>query len=359
MESGKKEIISLKRKRDSNLELFRILTMLLIVSHHYVVNSGLTEVIRGDVQQYGITTKSIFYLLFGAWGKTGINCFVLITGYFMCKSQITKKKFVKLLVQIYFYKIVIYLIFLLSGYEPFSPKSLLKAILPFTQIDKNFTGCFLIFYLCIPFLNLLVGNMTKRQHELLLVLSLSVYVIIGTVLNVSFNYVTWFCILYFISSYIRLYPIPLFENTKFWLICTLISVLLSCLSIIGMLWIGEKIGKYNPYFFVADSNKIFAVCTGVSSFMLFKNLKIKYNSFINVVASTSFGVLLIHANSDTMRRWLWKDVLHNVEMYDSSNFVLHAFCCVIGVFIICSLIDLLRNRIESIVTTRLLEKKND
>ena len=70
-------------------------------------------------------------------------------------------------------------------------------------------------------------------------------------------------------------------------------------------------------------------------------------------------VLLIHANSDTMRRWLWKDVLHNVEMYDSSNFVLHAFCCVIGVFIICSLIDLLRNRIESIVTTRLLEKKND
>ena len=27
--------------RDSNLELFRIVTMLLIVAHHYVVNSGL------------------------------------------------------------------------------------------------------------------------------------------------------------------------------------------------------------------------------------------------------------------------------------------------------------------------------
>ena len=99
----------------------------------------------------------------------------------MCKSQITKKKFIKLLIQIYFYKIVIYFIFLFSGYDPFSLKTLLKAILPFTQVDKNFTGCFLIFYLCIPFLNILIGNMTKRQHELLLVLALSVYVIIGTV----------------------------------------------------------------------------------------------------------------------------------------------------------------------------------
>lgn len=347
------------KKRDSNLELFRILSMLLIIAHHYVVNSGLMDVIKVDIQQYGITAKSIFYLMFGAWGKTGINCFVLITGYFMCKSQITKKKFLKLLVQIYFYKIVIYLIFLFSGYEPFSLKTLLKAILPFTQVDKNFTGCFLIFYLCIPFLNILIGNMTKRQHELLLVLALSVYVIIGTVLNVSFNYVTWFCILYFISSYLRLYPTPLFENSKFWFICTLCSVLVSCLSIVCMLYVGEKIGRYSPYFFVVDSNKIFAVSTGITSFMLFKNLKIKYNPFINAVASTCFGILLIHANSDTMRSWLWGDLLHNVEIYKSRYFLLHAFCSTICIFIICSFVDLLRSKIENVLMSKILEKKND
>ncbi len=31
--------------RSSNLELFRIITMLVIIAHHYVVNSGLTSVI--------------------------------------------------------------------------------------------------------------------------------------------------------------------------------------------------------------------------------------------------------------------------------------------------------------------------
>ena len=55
-------------KRDSGLELFRIITMLLIVAHHYVVNSGLMSVdgpIRSDPMSY----KSIFLILFGAWGK--------------------------------------------------------------------------------------------------------------------------------------------------------------------------------------------------------------------------------------------------------------------------------------------------
>ena len=31
------------KTRNSNLELFRIITMLFIVAHHYVVNSGLTS----------------------------------------------------------------------------------------------------------------------------------------------------------------------------------------------------------------------------------------------------------------------------------------------------------------------------
>ena len=61
-----------------------------------------------------------------------------------------------------------------------------------------------------------------------------------------------------------------------------------------------------------------------------------------MVASTTFGVLLIHANSDTMRQWLWKDLLHNADMYYSEFFVVHAILCVVGVFTICSIIDYLR-----------------
>lgn len=71
-----------RKERNSNLELFRIVVMLTIVAHHYVVNSGLTA-IDGPILANPLSVESIFLLIFGMWGKIGINCFVLITGYFM------------------------------------------------------------------------------------------------------------------------------------------------------------------------------------------------------------------------------------------------------------------------------------
>lgn len=40
------QINAKSQRRSSNLELYRIIVMLLIVAHHYVVNSGLTDVMQ-------------------------------------------------------------------------------------------------------------------------------------------------------------------------------------------------------------------------------------------------------------------------------------------------------------------------
>ena len=112
------------KQRNSNLELYRIIVMLLIVAHHYVVNSGMME----EMAKEPLSSRSIFYYIFGMWGKIGINCFVLITGYFMCRSHITLRKFLKLFLEIMFYKIVIWAIFVGTGYESFSIKLMLKEL---------------------------------------------------------------------------------------------------------------------------------------------------------------------------------------------------------------------------------------
>ena len=337
----------IKKERDSNLELFRIIVMLTIVAHHYVVNSGLTA-IDGPILTDPLSVKSIFLLLFGMWGKVGINCFVLITGYFMCKSNITVKKFLKLLLEIYFYRIVFYVIFLVTGYQAFSLTGLAKIILPVTTVSTNFTGCYLLFFLFIPFLNILIRNMTEKQHLLLIVLCGFMYVILGTIptFGVTMNYVSWFIVLYFISSYIRLYPKKWFDNVKITGLATLFLVVCSMCSVVGMQWLSvlfDKPGYY--YYFVIDCNKILAVFTAVAAFCFFKNQKIKNSKFINTVAASTFGVLLIHANSDSMRQWLWKDTLNNVGMYDSGMLYIHAFASVIGIFIICTIIDILRRKL--------------
>ncbi len=313
--------------------------MLLIIAHHYVVNSGLIAV-DGPIEANPLALKSIFLILFGMWGKTGINCFVLITGYFMCKSKITVRKYVKLLMEIYFYRIIFYGIFLATGYTAFNITSFVKVLLPITRLSDDFTECFLVFYLTIPFLTILVQNMTEKQHLCLLAVCGFAFTLLGTVpgFGITFNYVSWFGALFFIASYLRLYPRYWFDNVKLWGGLTLLSVIASVCSVLVMIYLERN----SYYWFVADSNKILAVTTAVTSFMFFKNLKIKNSKLINSVAVSTFGVLLIHANSDAMRQWLWKDTLNNVGVYYTNYTVAHAILSVLGVFLICAVIDQLR-----------------
>lgn len=203
-----------KKERYSNIELYRIIVMLLIVMHHYVVNSGLFD----EMFKTPTAPESIFLYMFGMWGKTGIDCFVLITGYFMCKSSISLHKFVKLLLQVELYNILFGCIFLYAGYMPLSVNSIIQIINPIPSVNTNFTSCFLLFYLFIPFLNILLNNLSKSQHLLLVILCLGIYTILGTIpwIGVTFNYVTWFCVLYVVASYIRLYGIWRSEDKMFW-----------------------------------------------------------------------------------------------------------------------------------------------
>lgn len=250
----------------------------------------------------------------------------------------------KLVLQVEFYRIIIYLIFLFTGYNNFNLNDIPKTLLPIPSLTDNFTGCFLVFYLSIPFLNILIQNMTEKQHRNLLFLVGFFYVLLGSVprFQVNFNYVTWFCIIYFIGSYIRLYQPKIFENSKNRTLIFFFSIIISIISVIAFNYLGFKYGKRLEYFWLADCNKIFAVITSISAFVYFKYLKIPYNKFINTVAATTFGVLLIHANSDTMRQWLWKDFLNNVGQYGTDNLYVHAILSVICIFAICSLIDFIR-----------------
>lgn len=328
--------------RSSSIELYRIVVMLGIVAHHYVVNSGLMQVIA---ESNPLAANSLFLLLFGCWGKIGINCFVLITGYFMCKSNITLKRFLKLFFEVLFYQYVIGVIFMATGYRTFSIRSVIKLLIPFQSLTDGFTYCYLAFYLFIPFLNVLVHNMSEKQHRMLIILGLGIFSVWASIpsITVGSSYVFWFMNLYFVASYIRLYPIPLFDNVKFWGWMSLAALACSWLSVIAMGWIKERIGiDLGCYFFLADSNKITALAVAISFFMFFKNIKIDYNPWINRIASSTFGVFLIHTRGDTMRQWLWKDVCNNVGFFDSPYLVVHAVGVVLAVFTACTIIDQVR-----------------
>lgn len=329
-----------KKQRSSNLELYRIICMLMIVAHHYVANSGLAAA-DGPITIQPFSPNSIYLALFGAWGKTGINCFMLITGYFMCTSKISFRKFLKLMLQIYLYKLLIYPIFIIAGHETFSITSFIKLLMPVSGFGpNNFISCFIAFWLTIPFWTILVQNMTKRQHQLLLVLLLTCFTLLASVpsFEVSVNYITWFGVIFLIASYIRLYPAPVFNRKHLWGWLTLLSVLLALLSVLIM----TKLSVFR-YRFLEDCNKLFAVLVSVTSFLWFKNMSIKNSKIINAFGAGTFGVLLIHANS-RVRPWLWKDLVDCVGHYAMplGELILYSVGVVLAIFVVCNLVDQLR-----------------
>ena len=241
--------------------------------------------------------------------------------------------------------------FFFTGYEAFSFKEFLKMLFPFFTVADNFTACFLCFYLLIPFLNKLIHTLTEKEHFWLMVWCVGVYVVLPSFAkaHVVFNYVTWFSILYVIASYIRLYPREWFGDVKTTGSIAGAALLLSWASIIVLAMLSRMVGKGIGlcYFFVADSNKVLALVTGVGAFLFFKNLKIGYSKAINTIASSTFGVLLIHANSDTIRRWLWQDTVNNGGAYASGDVVIHAIVGVVLIYAVCTLINIIRIRITS------------
>ena len=117
-------------------------------------------------------------------------------------------------------------------------------------------------------------------------------------------------------------------------------------SIVVVAWLSIRhpIFKKLCIYFMSESSKPLPLLTGIMAFVFFKKLRLPFLPLVNIMGGSTFGVLLIHANSDTMRKWLWRDFLHNVDMYDSPWLVAHAVGSVLAIFIVCIVIDRLRLR---------------
>lgn len=337
-----------KPLRHSNLELLRILAMMAIVAHHYVVNSTVTNQFN-----YESTSMQQYFLeVWGLWGKTAINSFILISGYFMCRMDLTLKRYMKLVVQVLFYGLLIMLIFSLAGYEPITAKGIVKKILgPLNGINQGFTASFLCFYAFVPFYNKLIDKCSRR--ELLLLISGLLIVLSGCscfLFAPTMNEPLWYMTMYFVAAYIRLYPNKFTESLKMWSMILIIGVIIAISINISAIYLSNSTGNiaYSHFrrYLLINSNMPLAFIIGLAAFMTFKNIPKFYNRTINFLAAGTFGVLCIHASSDTMRRWLWQDVCNVPDMLHAplGSLIAQAIAVPVAVFIICSLIDYLRRR---------------
>ena len=99
--------------------------MLGIIAHHFACHGAFSFSLQS------LEFNRLWIIFLWIWGKIGVNVFVLISGWFLSQTNNFKwSKIIILWLQMFFYSIVVYLLFLLFGNEVFTIKSLIKRIFP-------------------------------------------------------------------------------------------------------------------------------------------------------------------------------------------------------------------------------------
>lgn len=96
------------------------------------------------------------------------------------------------------------------------------------------------------------------------------------------------------------------------------------------------------YFY--GQEKLPVLLISVSLFMGFVTMKVNYHKGINTIASATFGVFLLHDNY-IIRPFLWIKLFKNAQYQESLMIIPYSIIVVVIVYISCTLIDLVRQRL--------------
>ena len=326
------------KTRSSNVELLRCVAMMMIIVHHYCVNSGISELL--DFTNNPINTLIIQLMAFG--GKVGVNIFFMISGYFMISGRMKWEKVGLLLLQIFTYNLIIRLsLWYFGGYA--MPKITWLGIIPIIlDVPTSFIASYLFVYLLSPLINRGLNALIQHDYNYLLVVLLFFFTIEQTFfMQDTWHYMGWALVMYAVGAYIRRFDIANIRTINWrWL------AILSIMLVWGLIVIVDLHPcRFHWTYFSYDANKLTMLFCSICIFTAFLTLKIRNSKIINTLASTCFGILLIHANCDAMRKWLWQDTLNVPGQIDNPWLILHMFGWCTAIFIICAAIEFCRKHL--------------
>lgn len=344
--------------RNSSIELLRIISMIMIVFHHFAVHGGF------EWNTTEISIPHFWYNLIIMGGKIGVDIFVLISGYFLIENNKTifnLKRTLKFWGQVFFYSIAIYIVFMFVGSDDLEIKSLVKTLFPITFSKWWFASSYFVLYLVHPFLNKLLNQLDKKTYQSLLVMLILLWCIIPTFTTSEYqsNSFLWFVTLYSVAGYARIYGFNDKIKCNHYFMLGFIFSILTYMTSVTFMIMGSRwhiFSAYVTYFY--GQEKLSILLISLSIFMAFAKLKMNYHKTINFIASATFGVYLIHDN-DTVKAFLWQTIFKNAQYQNSIFLIPYSIIVVASVYISCTIIDLIRKSIFEKPYMMLVDKYAD
>lgn len=336
-----------KKVRESNIELLRIVSMVMIILFH------MTQYL--NIYRTGTIQNQVLGTILTSMGMIGVNIFVLITGYFYIDKNIGVKKILKLWLQVLFYSIIMMLTCKILNLRDISNYSMIKTFIPISYANYWFISAYFILYILIPIINEIAKKINKKTYEKLLIIVTFFFSIVYTYLYKSYYTVniqglsalSWLIYLYLVAGYIKLYGIKFLENKKI----VLNSIIAIFTIYIGLLiFVNLKINSKKIWYFMC-MNSFFVLILAILIFSLFKNIKIKSNKVINYFGGLTFAVYLIHEN-DLINKNFWAWIYGLVSKIIKIDYITTIMLVIISIpliFISAMIFEFIRKQIEKLI----------
>lgn len=337
--------------RNSRVELLRIMSMVMIVAHHYALFGFLSE-------ELAFSRNKLFVDIFGMWAHVGVDLFVLISGYYMVSGRFRLKKLLVFMGSVWFYSLGIPLAFRLAG-VPIGLAQLRSAALPLLTSQYWFASYYALLLLFSPFLNAGIRALDRRGHALLCLLLLVLVTLLPAFPHITFagGILPLFVMLYLCGAWCRLY-VPAADRTA--RRCLLLGLGLCLLCVLRVVFVDVRAARLGDLQALESSvnflQKSGPLTVAVSAALLLAGTcgRAGHNRVIVRLGGLCFGVYLFHANP-YLSSVVWQRVFHTAGMVDSPWLFVHALGTVGALFAAGCAVE----RLRQLTAARLWEKLVD
>lgn len=309
------------KKRNGNMELLRLLSMIMVVTAHLLDKGGLLVELTGETRTNAWIAWALESIV-----TVSVNLFVLISGYFLVKSRFKLGRLLDLVGAVLFYSLGGLVVCSLTGVVNISEMGIYELVTYVLPIHSNqywFLTSYVIIYMLSPLINRAVNTVTRGQLGSVIVLLLIYECAFKTLLPIrlpmdKMGYDTfWMFIMYLIGAYIRLYGLKWYSSVKRAAVTYVTALVLVFAELVGLMHVAGHLGRLKEIQKVSiEHNHLLLIVAAVSLFYVFllhKPMKERAGNVICALSPMALGIYLLHESLSIRYRWQeWlgvKDIL--------------------------------------------------
>ncbi len=344
-------LISQKEERNMGVELFRVVSMMLVVMLHVLGHGGVYSHTAFLSNNY----KVAWFMEAAAY--CSVNCYALISGFANVKSGFKFRRIIYLWLEVVTLNVGLTLaIKFLAPSVELTALHWQRAFLPLTYRAFWYFCAYFFMFPLLPILNKGIQSLKKYQHiiiMLMLMLPLVFRLVVGKdnyVLGSGYS-ALWLICLYVVGAYFRIYGAPKWAKWYVTLPAFFLSawIAVSYKFHIEELYLAKLIEKDSALYTGRGSLISYIspcmVISAVALLMFFMQIKIKgtvSKIIISNLGKATFGVFILHVG---LAFWDYKDFWKQFNAFgkmETGRMVLWVFIAVFAIYFGASLISIAR-----------------